>query len=70
MFKNTKKWTWNNIEKKKSLSKYRNAGQDKQTLVTIFSREERTAERMPIIYDSVHFISENDFKEYTTKQWH
>ena len=41
MFNNTKKWTWSNIEKKKSLSKYRNAGQDKQTLVLSQSFQEK-----------------------------
>ena len=35
-----------------------------------FSSEERTAARMPVIYDSVHYISRNIFREYKTKQWH
>ena len=70
MFKNTKKWTWNNTENKKSLSKYRNAGQGKQTLAANFSREKRAAVRMSVIYDFVHHISGNNFREYTTKQRH
>ena len=44
------------IQKIKSLSKHRNTDQGKRTLVASFSSEERTAARMPVIYDSVHYI--------------
>ena len=60
----------NNTENKNSLSKHKNTDQGKRTLVANFSSEERTAARMPIIYDSVHYIYGNIFKDYETKQWH
>ena len=57
-------------ENKNSLSKYRNKDQGKRTLVASFSSEKRTAARMPVIYDSGHYICGNIFREYKTKQWY
>ena len=63
-------WTRNKTENKNSLSKHRNTDQGKLTLVGSFSSEERTATKMPVIYDSVHYICGNIFREPKTKQWH
>ena len=53
---------------KKSLSKHRHTGQGKRILVASVSKEDPSTARMPIIYDSVHFICGNIFREYKTKQ--
>ena len=54
-------WSRENTENKNSLSKHRNTDQGKQALVASFSSEKRTAARMPLIYDSVHYICGNIF---------
>ena len=61
-------WTRNKTENKNSFSKHRNTDQGKLTLVGSFSSEERTATKMPVIYDSVHDICGNIFRESKTKQ--
>ena len=42
----------------------------KRTLAASFSSDKRTAARMHVTYDSVHYICRNIFREYKTKQWH
>ena len=61
-------WTRNNTENKNSLSKHRNTDQGKRRLVASYSSEERTAAMMSAIYDSVHYICGNIFREYKTNQ--
>ena len=56
------------IQKIKTVYQNRYTGQGKRTPNASFPNEERTAARMPIIYDSVHYIYENLFREYKTMQ--
>ena len=57
----------------KIIQKIKTVYQNIETQIKVnghFSSEEKTAARMPVIYDSVHYICGNIFREYKTKQWH
>ena len=73
--KSLERMNWNFLFK--SLRYFGYGPEITQKVKTVYQNIERQvkangqfAARMPVIYDSVHYICGDIFREYKTKQWH